>query len=362
MRTLAKGFLALLCFLLVTGCQFGGIAVNGSAHYQAVSKPFAAGPTSTDKWKASLQAAKNRFRQVPILMYHCISAGSNNLYVEPQRFDLQLRNLLKQGYTPITSRELVKSWFSGTPLPARPIVLTFDDGYRDNYTNAFPLLKKYRVKATLFVITGAVGKPNYLTWPQIEEMAKSGLVDVESHTVHHPDMSKLTPEQARMELTVSKAMLEAHLHQPVTLFAYPMGIYRPFLFPILREAGYQAAFTTRSGLTQYYNGLYTLKRLHVVNTDTFAEFPKTERPVPPGNFAPHPQPGLVSPANGASLPRGNSAVHGKSGTALPLQHSTDTQSKTVSFPSQAQACPTHALRFFQFAVTHGCIPIWEACD
>jgi hypothetical protein len=168
MRTLAKGFLAMLCFLLVSGCHFGGIAVNGSAHYHTVSKSFAPRPTSTDKFRASLQAAKNRIRQVPILTYHCISAGNNTLYVEPKQFDLQLRNLLKQGYTPITARELVNSWVSGTPLPSRPIVLTFDDGYRDNYTNAFTLLKKYRVKATLFVITGAVGRPNYLTWAQIE--------------------------------------------------------------------------------------------------------------------------------------------------------------------------------------------------
>jgi peptidoglycan/xylan/chitin deacetylase (PgdA/CDA1 family) len=289
MRTLAKGFLASLCFLFVTGCHGGDIAVNGSAHYHAVSKPFTR-PTSTDKLRVTPQAVKHHIRPVPILMYHCISAGRNSLYVEPERFALQLRNLLKQGYTPITARELVNAWVSGTPLPSRPVVLTFDDGYRDNYTNAFPLLKKYRVKATLFVITGAVGKPNYLTWPQIEEMEKSGLVDVESHTVHHPDMSKLTPEQARMELTVSKAMLEAHLHQPVTLFAYPMGKYRPFLFPLLRKAGYQAAFTTRSGLTHYDDGLYSLKRLKAVNTDTFAQFPEPERPVHPGNVSPHPQP------------------------------------------------------------------------
>jgi peptidoglycan/xylan/chitin deacetylase (PgdA/CDA1 family) len=294
MRTLAKGFLASLCFLFVTGCHFGEIAVNGNAHYHAVSKSFTPRPTSTDKLRVTSQAAEKHIRPVPILMYHCISAGNNTLYVEPKRFALQLRNLLKQGYTPITARELVNSWFSGTPLPSRPIVLTFDDGYRDNYTNAYPLLKKYHVKATLFVITGAVGRPNYLTWPQIQEMEKSGLVDVESHSVHHPDMSNLTPEQAKMELTVSKAMLEAHLHKPVTMFAYPMGKYRPFLFPILREAGYQAAFTTRSGLTHYYDGIYSLKRLRAVNTDTFAEFPETERPVPPGNVALHPKPGLVS--------------------------------------------------------------------
>ncbi|NGQ93981.1 polysaccharide deacetylase family protein [Brevibacillus sp. SYP-B805] len=219
----------------------------------------------------------NRSEPVPVLMYHSISFEKSPLCVSPKQFEIQLRNLLKHGFTPITARDLFRAWDTGMKLPSRPVVLTFDDGYQDNYTHAFPILKKYKAKATLFVITGSIGKPRYLNWGQLEIMERSGLVDVESHTVTHPDVRHLTRKQFYYELAESKRVLETRLHKKVCMFAYPYGKYTKKWFPVLSAMGYQAAFTTKNRLTEYAQGRYSLKRLRVFPHDTFSHFPFEDR-------------------------------------------------------------------------------------
>ncbi|MGD8192139.1 polysaccharide deacetylase family protein [Brevibacillus ginsengisoli] len=209
---------------------------------------------------------------VPVLMYHSISRQNNSLCIAPEQFERQLSNLLKHGYTPITASELISAWENGSELPTRPIVLTFDDGYKDNYTHAFPILKKYQAKATLFIITGAVGKSNYANWDQLMEMENSGLIDIESHTVTHPDIRKLTSKQLVHELASSKQVLEEHLHKSITIFAYPYGGYTESAISALASVGYKAAFTTKNRMTHPSQGRYTLKRLRVFQSQSFSTF------------------------------------------------------------------------------------------
>jgi peptidoglycan/xylan/chitin deacetylase (PgdA/CDA1 family) len=134
----------------------------------------------------------------------------------------------------------------GAPLPPKPVVITFDDGYVDAVTTIAPALRRYGWPATFFVITGRVGERAFLTWPQIERLDREGM-DVASHTVDHLPLPSLDPSRRAYELTASRRALEAHLGHPVRWFAYPIGPYDAASEQSVREAGYLLAFTTAPG-------------------------------------------------------------------------------------------------------------------
>lgn len=171
--------------------------------------------------------------EVPVLMYHAVSDnmwGIESLFVKPSRMEEQLKWLTENGYTPI--------WFEDLNRLGeieKPIILTFDDGYDDNYTELFPLLKKYQVKATVFMITGSIGKEHYLTEAQIREMAASGLISVQSHTVSHPMLPELNAEQLKTELTESKRKILELTGKEPFVFCYPTGKYNKMVKEAVKE-------------------------------------------------------------------------------------------------------------------------------
>ena len=161
---------------------------------------------------------------VPVLMYHGVTDdlwGMTELFVKPANMDEQIGYLVENGYTPI--------WFEDLPYVdtiEKPVILTFDDGYMDNYTELFPILQKYGVKATVFVVTGTVdNNPRILTGEQIREMSDSGLVSIQSHTVTHPYLNSLTPEQQKWELEQSQKDIFAMTGKLPTVICYPSGQY-----------------------------------------------------------------------------------------------------------------------------------------
>lgn len=208
---------------------------------------------------------------IPVFMYHSISSTQrNDLCVSPKQFEKQLRTLIKGGFTPITASELAKAYEKGTQLPDHPFIITFDDGYVDNYTNAFPILKKYKAKATIFVITSTINRGSYLSWKQLKEMENSGLIDVQSHTVNHLNLSDLTPKQIKKELFHSRTILEKNLNKPIEAFCYPSGNYNKKILTYMKEAGYKMAFTTKPGLANYAKqGPYELHRIRVFPYQSF---------------------------------------------------------------------------------------------
>lgn len=215
-----------------------------------------------------MQVKHNQQESIPVLMYHCISKGNNYLYVPPEQFEQQLVALQKNGYTTITASELLAFWERGMALPQKPVLITLDDGYADNYTNAFPILKKHHAKATIFIVTGAVDRPNYMSWKQLGELQQSGLVDLESHTVHHRNTRLIADADFRKELVDSKQALESHLNKKVVIFAFPYGESKSSSPGILQASGYRMAFSTTNGLAHYPDGKYRLKRLEVYATDS----------------------------------------------------------------------------------------------
>lgn len=207
---------------------------------------------------------------VPILMYHHIRVNPRpqdpvwvNLNVTSEQLDQQLNYLATHNYHVITLDDLYSAINNGIALPQNPIVLSFDDGYRNFFDNAYPILKKYNMKAIEFVITGVEGTNSYLSWDQIKEMDKSGLIEFGAHTQHHPNLPDLSQTSINQEITQSKADLENQLGKPTKWFAYPYGSYNNYILSEVQKAGYLGAVSTIYGGVQSKNNLYLLQRIGV---------------------------------------------------------------------------------------------------
>jgi peptidoglycan/xylan/chitin deacetylase (PgdA/CDA1 family) len=152
----------------------------------------------------------------------------------------------------------------GTPLPEKPIVLTFDDGYKDAFTVAFPLLKKYGFTGTFFIFTEPINAENrdYLSWRDVELMSAAGM-EIGSHSHSHPDLRGRPREFLVREIVDTRAEIEAHIHQPVLSFCYPSGMYDSQVIQAVNEAGYWAAVTIEQGLEHSQDDRLVLERIRV---------------------------------------------------------------------------------------------------
>ncbi len=221
-----------------------------------------------------------RIVRVPILMYHYISVPPPDadkfrldLSVAPDAFDAQMEYLAINGYRPIRLSDLVDNLLNGTPLPDKPIVLTFDDGYADHYVNAFPILKNYKFPATFFVITQFVeeNRPGYLTWAQIDEMARAG-TEIGSHTLDHPDLRGKPVAFQTNQIAGSKAIIELRLGVTVKSFAYPSGQYDSRTIAVVRAQGYLAAVTEMQGLRQSSEEMFEMRRIRIRGSYAISDF------------------------------------------------------------------------------------------
>lgn len=191
----------------------------------------------------------------------------------PENLDAQMAWLAQNGYTTVTLQDLLYHLNLGWPLPEKPIILTFDDGYRDAYENAFPILKRYGLVGTFFIITDRVtyGETSYATWDQIAEMHNAGM-DIQSHTRTHPDLRGLSEEQLLWQILGSKEAIETRIGKQVRFFCYPSGRYDANAIRALEQYGFWAAVTTEYGATHYSEAPFTLKRLRIRGTDTLESF------------------------------------------------------------------------------------------
>ncbi len=204
----------------------------------------------------------------PILMYHSVDPSvdsSNRLNVHPDSFERQMRFLRRFRYNIVTVEELAGIIRRGENIPPRTVAITFDDGYKNNYTHAFPVLQKYRIPATLFIIVREVGRPqnDRLDWSEIEEMQRSGLVRIGSHCIGPDPLIKLTDEQMVSEIRDSKEALSERLGVEIGVFSYPEGMYTARIKDVVKEAGYAAAVATNPGKGSAWNDIFALKRLRI---------------------------------------------------------------------------------------------------
>lgn len=214
---------------------------------------------------------------VPVLNYHQIEEKDGNpLTLWPDQFEAQMAYLSSEGYTTITIDEMMDAFENGTPLPEKPVIITFDDGYADNYEYAYPILKKYGFKATIFLIYDFTNTyPNYLTWDQIAEMKESGLIRFESHTMTHANLAELTStDELRHEIADSHELLSEKLGYEMHYIAYPGGRVNEEIEEITRATGYRGAFTVHYGLSTPTEGRYQMDRIPIfgANMHTLTRF------------------------------------------------------------------------------------------
>jgi peptidoglycan/xylan/chitin deacetylase (PgdA/CDA1 family) len=183
--------------------------------------------------------------------------------VPPRQFAAQLAYLKRAGYTTITLDDLVAALRDQARLPAKPVILTFDDGYEDFYANAYPLLQGFHDKATIYIITYDVGRPGYMTWRQLRELAASPLITIGAHTRTHRPLAQLTRAQSWAELAGSKADLQEQLGIAVRHLAYPYGSYSAKTIELANDLGYQTAVTTHEGMIQSLAHILALQRVRV---------------------------------------------------------------------------------------------------
>ncbi|MEE8450752.1 MAG: polysaccharide deacetylase family protein [Thermoguttaceae bacterium] len=215
-----------------------------------------------------------RIGGVPIFCYHSIDDSGSLLSVSPSMFRRQMAYLKERGYRTMALGRLCQDLEDNRPLPRKTVVLTFDDGYRNNYEQVMPILQEFGFTGTVFVVTGHVGGRmdwnktpgvpdlQMASWEELRAMADAGL-DIQAHTKTHPNLCRLTPEAAREEIGDSKEELENRLGKPVTLFAYPYGEHNSRIEQIVERLGFLGAVTAIVGRTHPGDGPQQLKRVNV---------------------------------------------------------------------------------------------------
>ncbi len=206
---------------------------------------------------------------VPILMYHYVEYLQNRtdterqlLNVNPDIFEKQIETLLADGYTFITAKDLGDIFDGKIPLPTKPVLLTFDDGHWDLDTVVLPILKKYHIKATAYIVPGFIDtNSDSLTTKELQNLIDSGLIDVGAHTVMHVSLKGESLSKAKYEVNTSKTMLEQKYHIHVYSFAYPYGSFDQQTITLVKQVGFTTAASTIPGNNQSPQNRYFLFRV-----------------------------------------------------------------------------------------------------
>ncbi|WP_432138520.1 MULTISPECIES: polysaccharide deacetylase family protein [unclassified Streptomyces] len=221
--------------------------------------------------------------RVPILMYHAVSAvpseATRALSVTPQAFAAQMALIADRGLTPLTTAALAARWRAGRPLPARPVLITFDDGYAGVHRHALPVLAEHGFPATLFVSTGWIrgtydtgrGLDTMLDWRQVRELAAAG-VEIGGHSHTHPQLDQLGDGSLRAELTRCRDIVADELGALPVSFAYPYGYSSRRVRAAVRENGFAQALAVGNALARRPQGPYALRRVTVRRGTTTEEF------------------------------------------------------------------------------------------
>lgn len=262
--------LALSALVLATGAGCGS-GSNGAAPESTAARTTPVRP----KPKPKPQYVTPHREPVPILNYHVIGdppAGAPfpELYVGRGAFAAQLRWLRAHGFHAVSLRRVYDYWRRGLALPPKPIVLSFDDGYLGQFTNARPLLQRYHWPGVLNLAVQNVldGK---LTVGQLRTMVRDGW-EVDAHTLTHPDLTTLDHAELRHQVAGSRAWIRRKLGVPVAFFCYPAGKYDAAVVAAVRAAGFLGATTTNQGPASRSNGWFTLNRIRVNRSDGLSVF------------------------------------------------------------------------------------------
>ena len=201
-----------------------------------------------------------------ILEYHMVKDDAKpdevRYAVPPAEFAAQLDYLAQEGYTTITPQDYARARKGKQELPAKPVILSFDDGYEDNWRVVFPMLQERGMKAVFYVVTNDIGQPGYMTWDNLFDLEHSGM-EIGSHTANHIPLTTLTPTEQRDELRLSKLLLEWRGMKTIYSFSYPNGAYDDTVVAMLAEENYLTAVTGEAGLNTFETNPYRLHRVNI---------------------------------------------------------------------------------------------------
>jgi peptidoglycan/xylan/chitin deacetylase (PgdA/CDA1 family) len=233
--------------------------------------------------------------QAPVLAYHKIDTPTADIklrgaFTSPKNFARQMLYLKKRDYEFYTASELIENYRQNGAFPPRAVTVTFDDGWKDNYTFAFPILRDLEIKATIFLVPSCINQTTskvvadgeaareHLAAEDILEMSEYG-VEFGSHTLNHKLLHQISDEEAAFEVTESKKAIENLLQKPCRVFAYPAGFYTDTAVEAVKNAGYTAAFSTVYGAKDKLN-LYALNRIEILRRNRFLfQFARTIKPL-----------------------------------------------------------------------------------
>ena len=241
---------------------------------QSVSESdFILSEDSLFETKEAMLSVSEKTVHLPILMYHHINYLSSNtskewrdLTVSPATFEEQMKYLFEQNYQPITFKKFIDYFNKGEKIPEKTLIITFDDGWRNQYNYAFPVLKKYNFPATFFVVVNYVGASKFMSWEQLKELIANGM-EIGSHSMNHPNLRNLPEENLKYEIQNSKIILEKNLKQTINVFSYPYCVFDSKIIKIVQESNYLAARSCGDrrihGLDQSLKNVYNLKSVQV---------------------------------------------------------------------------------------------------
>jgi len=211
---------------------------------------------------------KEKKLKIPIIMYHYVEYITDindlvkkRLDINPYTFEQELNSLKNNGWQTYFIKDIPDIISEKTKISSQSVVLTFDDGYEDFYSVVFPLLKKYQLKATIYLIYDFIGRKGFLTKQEVEEIVKSGLVEIGSHTLNHYYLKYLPTSTQRKQISESKKKIEDDFGIKVSTFAYPYGAFSQETINLVKEASYSAAVSVIRGAYQSKNNLFYLSRI-----------------------------------------------------------------------------------------------------
>lgn len=222
--------------------------------------------------------------KVPALLYHKIDFPTADVKIRgaftvPHKFERQVSYLKRKGFEFYTASELIKFYRANGEFPSKAIAITFDDGWKDNYRHAFPVLKKYGAKATIFLVTSCIGQTTdrvtaegegpreHLSENDILEMSEAG-IEFASHSLSHNLFNQISEEEIESEVAGSKKIIENLTQKECSVFAYPAGFFTDFAKEAIEKAGYEAAFSTCYGAEDEFD-IYSLNRVEILRRDGY---------------------------------------------------------------------------------------------
>jgi peptidoglycan/xylan/chitin deacetylase (PgdA/CDA1 family) len=259
-------FIIFFVFVLFSACTNQKLQNSSSSNYKSKSSKVDAVSSKITQSSNSQALETGSAASIPVLMYHSIIYEKNNSARVPKEiFEQQMKWLFDNGYKTLSLDKLCEHLQTKTGFPEKCVIITFDDGYIDNYTNAFPILKKYGFTATIFMISGNINTGGYLTEQQLKELSNNG-ISIQGHTVTHPYLDNLSYTKQYSELASSKAALEAITGKRVDFLTYPFGKYNNDTIKALKSLDYKMAFRMSGGFANLSDAQYELPRVYVGNS------------------------------------------------------------------------------------------------